>query len=441
MGIVKSMNAGNRHIREQALQGTTALLAGLGIGLLLKQLTSLVLPESFISDTVIYALIVASVFLVYRAVAGCPICSGQKRELYLMMALCVIIGLTSAFLTRANYPFLEGDSGDYLRYVFVITTLGAVIGAPGKRSMAMLALAGFIGGAAGTFVYLQGVDFIYFIKEPLRGVLNYLFNNLGMGMGSFVMNIIRLSLAAFVTLIFSLAVGIAGSSVYIAMSFEKPVQVKSQSKHNNILRKLGIGIAVFMLFSYAYVLFTTGGEYAITASGVSIDTDNKTATVYVPVFVDSKGADLDVYGGSEIFGNATYEIVDTEYGKAMKVTATGNILIFTKHPDGAKRSNREVNRYLKDFGLSMSDFKPFEDDATTIPPVKIMPKAGIWVYSDSEIKSLSLMLGRDSGMGISYSMVFPYYDRSNNMMVPMNLTRGWQRIELETTIRRYSNFL
>jgi hypothetical protein len=89
----------------------------------------------------------------------------------------------------------------------------------------------------------------------------------------------------------------------------------------------------------------------------------------------------------------------------------------------------------------MSDFKPFEDDATTILPVKIMPKAGIWVYSDSEIKSLSLMLGRDSGVGISYSMVFPYYDRSNNMMVPMNLTRGWQRIELETTIRRYSNFL
>lgn len=430
-----------RSLREQALQGTTALLAGLGIGLLLKQLASLVLPESFISDAVIYALIAASVFLVYRAAAGCPIWSGQKRELYLTLALCVIIGIAAAFLTRANYPFLEGDSGDYIRYTFVLATLGAVIGAPGKRSMALLALAGFIGGAAGTFVYLQGVDFIYFIKEPLREVLNYLFNNLGMGMGSFVMNTIRLSLAAFVTLIFSLAVGIAGSSIYIAMSFEKIAKVNTRSMYFNIIRKLGIGIAVFMLFSYAYVLFTTGGEYAITASGVGIDTDNKTATVYVPVFVDSKGAVLDVYDDTKIFGNATYEIIDTEYGKAMKITATGNILIFTKHPDGAKRSNREVNRYLKDFGLSMSDFKPFEDDATEIPPVKIMPKAGIWVYSDSEIKSLSLMLGRDSGVGISYSMGFPYYDRSKNMMVPMNLTRGWQRIELETTIRRYRNFL
>lgn len=428
-----------RNLRERALQGATALLAGLGIGLLLKQLASLALPESFISDAVIYALIVASVFLVYRAAAGIRI--EQKRELYLTLALCVIIGIAAAFLARTNYPFLEGDSGDYIRYVFVLTTLGAVIGAPGKRSMAVLALAGFIGGAAGTFVYLQGVDFIYFIKEPLRGVLNYLFNNLGMGMGSFIMNIIRLSLAAFVTLIFSLAIGIAGSSIYIAMSFEKTVQVKSQSAYINIMRKVGIGIAVFMLFSYAYVLFTTGGEYAITASGVGIDTDNKTAIIYVPVFVDSKGAVLDVYGGSEIFGNATYEIVDTEYGKAMKVTATGNILIFTKHPDGAKRSSREVNRYLKDFGLSMSDFKPFEDDATAIAPVKIMPKTGAWVYSDSEIKSLSLMLGRDSGVGISYMMSFPYYDRSKDMMVPMNLTRGWQRIELETTIRRYSNFL
>ncbi|MDD5617178.1 MAG: hypothetical protein PHH85_13365 [Candidatus Methanoperedens sp.] len=430
-----------RSLRERALQGTTALLAGLGIGLLLKQLASLVLPESFISDAVIYALIVAPVFLVYRAAAGCPAWNGQKRELYLTLALCIIIGTSAAFLARANYPLLEGDSGDYIRYTFVITALGALIGAPGKRSMAVLALAGFIGGAAGTFVYLQGVDFIYFIKEPLRVVLNYLFNNIGMGMGSFIMNIIRLSLAAFVTLIFSLGVGIAGSSVSIAMNYEKTGWINTRSVYLNIIRRLGIGIAVFMLFSYAYVLFTSGGEYAIIASGVSIDTDNKTATVYVPVFIDSKGAALDVYDGSEIFGNATYEIVDTEYGKAMKVTATGNILIFTKHSDGAKRSNREVNRYLKDFGLSMSDFKPLEGDATEIPPVKIMPKTGVWVYSDSEIKSLSLMLGRDSGVGISYSIDFPYYDRSKNMMVPANLTRGWQKIELETTIRRYQNFI
>ncbi len=432
------MNAGMRSLRERALQGTTALLAGLGIGLLLKQLASLVLPDSFISDAVIYALTVASVFLVYRAAIG--IGNEQKRQLYSTLALCIIIGIAAAFLTRANYPLLEGDSGDYIKYLFVITTLGALIGAPGKRSMAILALAGFIGGAAGTFVYLQGVDFIYFIKEPQRDFLNYLFNNLGMGMGSFIMNIIRLSLAAFVTLIFSLGVGIAGSSISIAMGFEKPARTNTRSAYFNIIRKLGIGIAVFMLFSYAYVLFTSGGEYAITASGVSIDTDNKTATVYVPVFIDGKGVVLDVYD-AEIFGNATYEVIDTEYGKAMKITATGNILIFTKHPDGAKRSNSEVNRYLKDFGLSMSDFKPLEGDATAIPPVKIMPQTGIWVYSDSEIKSLSLMLGRDSGAGISYSMGFPYYDSSNNMMVPMNLTRGWQRIELETTIRRYSNFL
>ncbi|CAG0954565.1 MAG: hypothetical protein OIN86_06295 [Candidatus Methanoperedens sp.] len=346
-------------IREQALQGATALLAGLGIGLLLKQLASLILPESFIMDAVIYALFIASVFLVYRSASGCPKWSGKKMELYPMLALCVIIGLAAAFLARTNYQFLEGDSGDYIRYVLVLTTLGAVIGAPRKRSMAILALAGFIGGCAGTFVYIQGVDFIFFIKEPKREVINYLLNNLGMGMGSFVMNTIRLSLAAFVTLIFSLAVGIAGSSIYIAMSFEKTVQVKSQSTHINIMRKLGIGIAVFMLFSYAYVLFTSGGEYAITASGVSIDTDNKTATVYVPVFTDSKGAALDVYDGSEIFGNATYEIIDTDYGKAMKVTATGNVLIFTKHPDGAKRGNSEVNRYLKDFWLEHERFQTF----------------------------------------------------------------------------------
>ncbi len=147
---------------------------------------------------------------------------------------------------------------------FVLTTLGAVIGAPRKRSMAILALAGFIGGCAGTFVYIQGVDFIFFIKEPKREVLNYL----------------------------------------------------------------------------------------------CIDTDNKTATVYVPVFTDSKGAALDVYDGSEIFGNATYEIIDTEYGKAMKVTATGNILISTKHPDGAKKGNSEEQVH-EGFWLEHERFQTF----------------------------------------------------------------------------------
>ena len=410
---------------------------------MVNQLALLVLPESFISDAVIYALIIASVFLVYRTAAGCPILSGQKRELHLTLALCVIIGLTGTFLARVNFPLLESDSGDYIRYTFVLTTLGAVIGTPGKRSMAILALAGFIGGAAGTFVYLQGMDFIYYIKEPEREVINYLVNNfaISVGMSSFVMSVLILLLAAFVTLIFSLGVGIAGSSISIAMNFDKTTRTNTRSAYFNIIRKLGIGISVFMLFSYAYVLFTTGGEYAITASGIGIDTDNKTAIVYVPVFVDSKGAVLDVYDGSEIFGNATYEIIDTEYGKAMKITATGNILIFTKHPDGAKRGNGKVNRYLKDFGLSMSDFRPLEGDVTMIPSVKTMPKTSIWIYSDSEVKFLNLMLGRDSGVGISYSMDFPYYDVSKNMMVPANLTRGWQRIELETSIRRYSNFL
>lgn len=428
-------------IREQALQGATALLAGLGIGLLLKQLASLILPESFITDALIYALFIASVFLVYSSASGCPKWNGKKMELYPILVLCVIIGLAAAFFARTNYQFLEGDSGDYIRYVLVLTTLGAVIGAPRKRSMAILALAGFIGGCAGTFVYIQGVDFIFFIKEPKREVINYLLNNLGLGMGSFVLNIIQLSLTAFVTLIFTLGIGIAGSSISTVMDFEKIAKVNNRSMHFNIIRKLGIGIAVFMLFSYAYVLFTSGGEYAITSSGITIDTDNKTATVYVPVFVDSRGEVLDIYDDTEIFGNARYEILDTEYGKAMKVTGKGNILILTKHPDGAKRSNSAANLYLKSFGLSMSDFKPLEDDATEIPPVKIMPETGAWVYSDSDIKFLGLMLGRDSGVGISYSMRFPYYDRSINMMAPANLTSGWHRIELETSIRRYHNFL
>lgn len=435
------MHAGMQRLQEQALQGTVALLAGLGIGLLLKQVVSLVLSGYFFSDAIIFALIVASVFLVYRIVLGIRI--EKKRELYVILVLCIIIGTAAAFLARVNHPLLEGDSGDYIRYVSTLTLLGAIVGFPRLRRMAVLALSGFIGGAAGTFVYLQGMDFIYYIKDPKREFINYLANNFGMGMGmtSFVTDVLLLASAAFATLIFSLGIGIAGSSISIAMGSEKEASENNKSAFFDIIRKLGLGIAVFMLFSYAYVLFTGGGESAMTVSGVSIDTDNKTAIVYVPVFIDGKGAALDVYKESKIFGNATYEIVDTDYGKAMKVTGNGNILVFTKHPDGAKRSNSEVNRYLRDFGLGMSDFMPFGGDATQIPPVKIMPKTGAWIYSDSEVKFLGLMLGRDSGVGISYSMDFPYYDRSKNMMVPANLTRGWQRIELETTIRRYQNFI
>ncbi len=435
------MHAGMQRLREQALRGTVALMAGLGIGLLMKQMASLVLPGSFFSDAVIFTLIVASVFLVYRAVLGVRL--EKERELYIILVFCLIIGIAAAFLVRVDHPLLEGDSGDYIIYVSIITLLGAAVGFPRMRRMAILALSGFIGGAAGTFVYLQGMDFVYYIKDSKREFINYLVNSFGMGIGmfSFVTDVLLLLSAAFATLVFSLGVGIAGSSISIAMGSERGAGENNKSAFPGIIRKLGLGIAVFMLFSYAYVLFTGGGESAMTVSGVSIDTDNKTAIVYVPVFIDSKGEALDVYKVSKIFGNATYEIVDTDYGKAMRVTGNGNILVFTKHPDGAKRSNSEVNRYLKGFGLGMSDFIPFEGDATEIPPVKIMPKTSVWIYSDSDVKFLGLMLGRDSGVGISYSMDFPYYDRSKNMMVPANLTGGWQRIELETTIRRYQNFI
>ncbi|NJD78240.1 MAG: hypothetical protein FIB08_14305 [Candidatus Methanoperedens sp.] len=302
-----------QRLREQALQGTVALLAGFGIGLLMKQAASLILPGSFISDAVIFALIAASVFLVYRAVLG--VSTGKKRELYFILALCLIIGAAASFLSRVDHPLLEGDSGDYIRYVSTLTLLGAVVGFPRMRRMVVLALSGFIGGAAGTFVYLQGMDFIYYIKDPKREFINYLANNFGMGMGmtSFVTDVLLLLSAAFATLVFSLGVGIAGSSISIAMSSERGAGKNNKSTFPDIIRKLGLGIAVFMLFSYAYVLFTGGGEYAMTVSGISIDTDNKTATVYVPVFTDKEGTVLDVYKGSEISGNATYEIVDT-YG-------------------------------------------------------------------------------------------------------------------------------
>jgi hypothetical protein len=49
------MDASILNLRERSLHGTTALLSGLGIELLLKQLASLILPESFISDAVTYA--------------------------------------------------------------------------------------------------------------------------------------------------------------------------------------------------------------------------------------------------------------------------------------------------------------------------------------------------------------------------------------------------
>ena len=81
------MDASILSLRERALHGTTALLSGLGIGLLLKQLASLILPESFISDVVTYALIIASVFLVHRSVTG--IGSEQKRQVYSTLAFCI----------------------------------------------------------------------------------------------------------------------------------------------------------------------------------------------------------------------------------------------------------------------------------------------------------------------------------------------------------------
>jgi hypothetical protein len=83
--------------------------------------------------------------------------------------------------------------------------------------------------------------------------------------------------------------------------------------------------AVFMANSpLSLLLFFGPQEDATTSTSIHIESSAENITIYVPVLLDENKTILKMYETPEITGNVTTAVIDTEYGKALKISGSGS---------------------------------------------------------------------------------------------------------------------
>ncbi|HEY9246690.1 MAG TPA: hypothetical protein VIO11_07595 [Candidatus Methanoperedens sp.] len=186
------------------------------------------------------------------------------------------------------------------------------------------------------------------------------------------------------------------------------------------LSKMMIGIGMILillaLFFYFIPLFISNAEPSSTTASISISSKAEKATVYSPVLLDENGKVLEMFEKPEITGIAATSIIDTEHGKAMKISGSKAIIINTKQKGELLLFNQQANEeFVNKFTISTSN-------ATSYGIVRGPVNA--WVYSDEDDIVFSFFISRNNGWG---------RDMRISNQRGENLTKGWQLIELSVT--------
>ncbi len=158
--------------------------------------------------------------------------------------------------------------------------------------------------------------------------------------------------------------------------------------------------AIIMIIYNSIQLSIYGADVYSTAS-TNVSSGPENITIYIPVMLDRNGEIMKMYESPNITGNLTASIIDSEYGKALKVSGTGGQIEI-------KESRNQVKNYSTfNFSLSMSTLqnklgRHFDlnrntiDTAITIDEKKRQWDFNIstWVYSDNEIEDFSFSFKR-----------------------------------------------
>lgn len=117
-------------------------------------------------------------------------------------------------------------------------------------------------------------------------------------------------------------------------------------------------------------------QNASTRVSINITSGSEKITLYIPVLLDETGKVLEMYEKPSITGNATTAVVDTDYGKALKISGTGTIEVNMSQTGGMLAMNPEAdNKFVNGFTLSMSNATRYGD---------ILDSVDAWVYSEDD---------------------------------------------------------
>lgn len=143
-------------------------------------------------------------------------------------------------------------------------------------------------------------------------------------------------------------------------------------------------------------------------------------TLVVPLMLDENGEILKMYEKPIVNGNLSTSIVNTEYGKALRINGSGGEIKMIQDY-GIPGSVDNEYRFLQGFSITMSN--------NTVIGMDVPFSYETLAYSETDVKDFRLFLSRSSGQSgkiiyIRTGNQGPGYETS------IRLAKGWQYIKL-----------
>ena len=398
----------NKNILIHGIHGTAGLLMGIGVGLILS-IVILGFVSSVFSNSRIFmdypvlsrllqpaVTVYFFVFSIYGAYVG-YIFEGKEKARYLSK-LGAIAGILCG-IAEAVYIELfriSSEIGQIVFFPIILAATGMIFGIPKIKKMVLLALSGAMGGAVGYAVYLLSLNlkfYLIYLKVGLPAIL----------------------LAAILLL---LAMGIPGAFISIGMHFIEGFTSSREEvpRFLKITRNIGIILTVLLLL-ISTLLSSSMSYYGSTSSSIQVLSDSGKVTLYVPIFLDNKGKVLEMYEKPTITGNAATTILESEHGKALKISGSGRFELNMEqtHVRFIKGNSKD---FFDRFTLSMSNFALSEAQTGN--------QIDVWIYSEVDGAVLNYQIRQDNGGG-------KIMDIKKNE----TLKEGWQVVSLSVTNMMY----
>ena len=381
---------------------------GVGIGTILSNILVIILSPlellmpSFWGDpwTILmrfsFYLIVFTVFGVYIGYIF-----EKEKEYFKLGAIAGIFSGGAASLLGIILIETYGDITQIATNMVVLGIAGLIFGLPKARSMILLAVSGVLGGMVGTGIYIFGKHLTYFLKD--------------MGTQQHFSDIFIIAIILIMLLLSILAIATAGASLSLGMYIASGMVYSKKEIPGSIkiIRNLSIGLIILVLFFYT-MLFISIADYASSTTSIHVSSDTGEMTLYVPVLLDDRGNVLEMYEHPEVTGDITTAIIDTKYGKALKISgSSGDVGIDIRQSHGIQMG-KQLEEAFDGFSVSMSDYTIGKKGQMT----------DIRIYSAVDVNNVSISLSLDNGWGEIVTI-----ETEQNI----DLSEGWQVAKLSVS--------
>ncbi|HWQ96326.1 MAG TPA: hypothetical protein VN368_03025 [Candidatus Methylomirabilis sp.] len=394
-----------KSLRSYGIHGALGLLMGIGAGfilgfILIMLISSLTADFSSVIQGITVLVAILVIYGIYGFYVG-YIFGGQTKASKISItcaAAGAFGGLVTAGLLAGNFIPMSGDSVPYLVPLFItLVFTGPLLGFPKIKNIVLMTVSSASGAALGYIIFISG-----------QYIAVYINNVLGL-------------FAIIIAIPFSLlAIGIAGASIAIGFYFTEGTAYTSREIPGFLKRTRGAGIFLTLIvLIFSSLIFFNVAKYANTDVSIDISSGDGEITVYIPVLLEN-GTIMEMYRNPTILGNATTEIIDTDYGKAFKISGSGSTRINMKKTGGLLATNPEANeKFVNGFKLSTSNATNYGNGGGLIDA---------WVYSEEDGTRFKLSITRDNGWGKLITI---------NTEHEVKLTRGWQEVGLNAVSMWY----